>query len=162
VDQETVPEVVGRLLADRGLKLAVIDTLTEGQVVRELVEAGFGYLIAANLQAADLSEALLATGLQAKVDPDTDGFTLAAALARAVMPAGGLGLAILGPLNDGVDDNVTFIAVSGETLAQEVSRQGRSRRFRDADTDYARHWLVIQGLDWVRRAVSGHLTSPVD
>ena len=47
VDQETVPEVVGRLLADRGLKLAVIDTLTEGQVVRELVEAGFGYLIAA-------------------------------------------------------------------------------------------------------------------
>jgi nicotinamide-nucleotide amidase len=48
VDQETVPELAGRLLADRGLKLAVIDTLTEGQVVRELGEAGFGYLIAAN------------------------------------------------------------------------------------------------------------------
>ena len=59
VDQETVPEVVGRLLADRGLKLAVIDTLTEGQVVRELVEAGFGYLIAADLQAADLSGAYM-------------------------------------------------------------------------------------------------------
>ena len=164
VDQETVPEVVGRLLADRGLKLAVIDTLTEGQVVRELVEAGFGYLIAADLQAADLSEALHATGLEAKADlsPDTDGFTLATALARAVTPADGVGLAMLGPLNDGVNDNVTFIAVSGETLAQEVSQKGRSRRLRDAEADYARHWLVIQGLDWVRRAVLGRLTSPVD
>jgi nicotinamide-nucleotide amidase len=164
VDQETVPEVVGRLLADRGLTLAVIDMLTEGQVVRELGEAGFGYLIVTNLQAAGLSEALRATGLQAEADPspDTDGFTLATALARAVMPADGVGLAMLGPLNDGIDDNVTFIAVSGETLAQEVSRRGRSRRLRDAEAAYARHWLVIQGLDWVRRAVLGRLTSPVD
>jgi nicotinamide-nucleotide amidase len=162
LDQETVPEVVGRVLADRGLKLSVVDTLTEGQVVRELIEAGFGYLIAADLQAADLSEALHATGLEAKVDPDMDGFTLAAALARAVTPADGVGLALLGPLNDGVDDNVTFIAVSGETLAQEVTRRGRSRRLRDAEADYARRWLVIQGLDWVRRAVSDQLTSPVD
>lgn len=162
VDEETVPEVVGRLLADRGLKLAVIDTLTQGQVVRELEEAGFGYLIAANITAADLSEALHATGLEAKVDPDTDGFALATALARAVAPADGVGLALLGPLNDGVDDNVTFIAVSGAMLAQEVSRRGRSRRVRDAEADYARRWLVIQGLDWVRRAVSGQLTSPVD
>jgi hypothetical protein len=156
--------VVGRLLADRGLKLAVIDTLTEGQVVRELVEAGFGYLIAADLQAADLSEALHATGSEAKADlsPDADGFTLATALARAVTPADGVGLALLGPLNDGVDDNVTFIAVSGETLAREVSQRGRSRRSHDDEADYARHWLVIQGLDWVRRAVSGQLTSPVD
>jgi hypothetical protein len=164
VDQETVPEVVGRLLADRGLRLAVIDTLTEGQVVRELVEAGFGYLIVANLQAADLSEALHATGLEAKagLSPDTDGFALATALARAVAPADGVGLAMLGPLKEGLDDNLTFIAVSGERLAQEISRRGRSRRYRDAEADYARRWLVIQGLDWVRRAVSGQLTSPVD
>ena len=131
--------------------------------MRELVEAGFGYLIA-DLQAAGLSEALHAAGLEAKADqsPDTDGFTLATALARAVTPADGVGLAMLGPLKDGIDDNVTFIAVSGETLAQEVSQKGRSRLLRDAEADYARHWLVIQGLDWVRRAVSGQLTSPVD
>jgi hypothetical protein len=156
--------VVGRLLADRGLKLAVIDTLTEGQVVRELVEADFGYLIAADLQAADLSEALHATGLEAKADlsPDTDGFALATALARAVAPADGVGLAMIGPFRDGIDDNVIFIAVSGEGLAQEVSQKGRSRRLRDAEADYARHWLVIQGLDWVRRTVSGRLSSPID
>jgi nicotinamide-nucleotide amidase len=164
VDQETVPEVVGRLLADRGLKLAVLDTLTEGRLVGELVEAGFGYLIAANLQAADLSEALHAAGLELKGDlsPDTDGFTLATALARAVTPADGVGLAMLGPLNDGINNNVTFIAVSGETLTQQISQRGRSRRYRDAEADYARNWLVIQGLDSVRRAVLGQLTSPVD
>jgi hypothetical protein len=164
VDQETVPEVVGRLLADRGLKLAVLDTLTEGRLVGELVEAGFGYLIAANLQAADLSEALHAAGLELKGDlsPDTDGFTLATALARAVTPADGVGLAMLGPLNDRINNNVTFIAVSGETLTQQISQRGRSRRYRDAEADYARNWLVIQGLDSVRRAVLGQLTSPVD
>ena len=164
VDQETLPEVVGRLLADRGLRLAVIDTLTEGQVVRELVEAGFGYLIAADLQAAELSEALHATGLGAQADltPETDGLTLATALARAVTPANGVGLAMLGPLSDGVNDNITFIAVSGGGLTQEVSQIGRSRRYRDAEADYALRWLVIQGLDWVRRAVLGQLTSPVD
>ncbi|MGD0235172.1 MAG: CinA family nicotinamide mononucleotide deamidase-related protein [Syntrophorhabdales bacterium] len=164
VDQETVPEVVGRLLADRGLKLAVLDTLTEGRLVGELVEAGFGYLIAANLQAADLSEALHAAGLELKGDlsPDTDGFTLATALARAVTPADGVGLAMLGPLNDGINNNVTFIAVSGETLTQQISQRGRSRRYRDAEADYARNWLVIQGLDSVRRAILGQLTSPVD
>jgi len=164
VDKETVPEVVGRLLADRGLKLAVLDTLTEGRLVGELVEAGFGYLIAANLQAADLSEALHAAGLELKGDlsPDTDGFTLATALARAVTPADGVGLAMLGPLNDGINNNVTFIAVSGETLTQQISQRGRSRRYRDAEADYARNWLVIQGLDSVRRAILGQLTSPVD
>ena len=164
VDQETVPEVVGRLLADRGLKLGVLDTLTEGGLVGELVEAGFGYLIAANLQAADLSEALHAAGLELRGDlsPDTDGFILATALARAVTPADGVGLAMLGPLSDGINDNVTFIAVSGATLTQEISQRGRSRRLRDAEADYARNWLVIQGLDSVRRAVLGQLISPVD
>jgi len=164
VDQETVPEVVGRLLADRGLKLGVLDTLTEGGLVGELVEAGFGYLIAANLQAADLSEALHAAGLELRGDlsPDTDGFILATALARAVTPADGVGLAMLGPLSDGINDNVTFIAVSGETLTQQISQRGRSRRHRDAEADYARNWLVIQGLDSVRRAVLGQLISPVD
>ncbi len=164
VDQETLPEVVGRLLADRGLRLAVLDALTEGRLVGELIAAGFGYLIAANLQAADLSEALHAAGLELKGDlsPDADGFTLATALARAVTPAGGVGLALLGPLNDGINDNVTFIAVSGEMLTQQISQRGRSRRLRDAEAEYARNWLVIQGLDSVRRAVLGQLTSPVD
>lgn len=164
VGQETVPEVVGRVLADRGLRLAVIDTLTKGQVVRELVEAGFSYVIAADLQAADLAEARSAAGLDAPADlpPDADGLKMATALARAVAPADGVGLALLGLSNDSVNDTVTFIAVSGGPLTQEVSQRGRSRRFGDAEADYALHWLVIQGLDGVRRAVLDQLTSPID
>jgi len=52
--------------------------------------------------------------------------------------------------------------VYGNTLAQEVRQRGRTRRFRDREEDYIRRWLVTQGLDWVRRAVLGQLTSPVD
>jgi nicotinamide-nucleotide amidase len=164
VGQETVPEVVGRVLADRGLRVSVIDTLTKGQVVRELVQAGFGHVIAADLQPTDIVEALSTAGLDAIVDllPDRDGLKMAAALARAVAPVDGVGLALLGPLNDGVNDSATFIGVSGGPLAQEVSQRGRSRRSGDAEADYARHWLVIQGLDGVRRVVLGQLTSPVD
>jgi len=163
VEKETVAEVVGLLLDEKGLKLAVMDTLTGGQVVREISEAGFGHIIAADTQAASPQEALQLAGLEMESKfREVDGFALAAALARAIAPAGGVGLALLGPLADGENDNLTFIAVYGDTLAQEVRQRGRTRRFRDREEDYIRRWLVTQGLDWVRRAVLGQLTSPVD
>jgi nicotinamide-nucleotide amidase len=163
VEKETVPEVVGRLLIEKGLKLAVIDTLTEGQVVREMVEAGFGDLIATDLHPSSPAEALQVTGLaEAPALEGADGFSLAAALAKTIAPPGGIGLALLGPLDDGVNDNVTFIAVSGDALTQEVRQRGRTRRFQQRERDYIRRWLVIQGLDWVRRAVLEQLTSPAD
>ena len=40
--KETVAEVVGNLLADRSLKLGIADTLTGGQIARDLTEAGYG------------------------------------------------------------------------------------------------------------------------
>jgi nicotinamide-nucleotide amidase len=163
VEKETVSEVVGRLLTEKALKLAVIDTLTDGQVVREILESGFSDLIATDLHPSSPAEALQVTGL-AK-DPaleGADGFSLAAALAKTIAPPNGIGLAMLGPLDDGVNDNLTFIAVAGDTLTQEVKQRGRARRFQQREKDYIRRWLVIQGLDWVRRAVLGQLTSPVD
>jgi nicotinamide-nucleotide amidase len=163
VEKETVPEVVGRLLEEKSLKLAVIDTLTEGQLVREMVETGYGHLITTNLQAANLAQALQAVGLETDNElPHADGFTLASALAKAIAPTDGVGLALLGPLDDGVNDNLTFVAVYGDTLIQEVKQRGRMRRFQEYESDYIRRWLVTQGLDWVRRAVLGQLTSPVD
>ena len=163
VEKETVAEVVGRLLAEKGLKLAVLDTLTEGQAAREISESGYGHIIAADLQAASPDEALQIAGLEPDSNlPDVDGFALAAAIARAIAPADGVGLALLGPLDDGENDHLTFIAVYGDTLPQEVRQRGRTRRFRNREQDYIRRWLVTQGLDWVRRAVLGQLTSPVD
>jgi nicotinamide-nucleotide amidase len=164
VEKETVPEVVGRLLVEKGLKLGVVDTLTGGQLTRELIEAGFRAVLAADLSPASPAEAASTAGLAAV---PAEGAAFAAALAQAVAPAGGIGLALLGPLSDGLEDRLTYIAVSGPTRPTPPVNGGgkggvaiRGRNFQD--TDYVRRWMVIQGLDWVRRVVLGQLTSPVD
>lgn len=154
VDKETVTEVVGRLLAEKGLKLGVVDTLTGGQLGRELSESGFKQVLAAAL--APDSPAAAASTLGLTTVP-TDGLVLAAALAQAVAPAGGIGLALAGPFPDAEKGDLTFMAVHGP---EEVDFSLRGRNFQD--TDYIRRWMVIQGLDWVRRVVLGQLSSPVD
>lgn len=158
VGKETVPEVVGRLLAEKGLKLAVVDTLTEGQLTRELAQAGFDHLLTTNLSPTTPAEALSATGLplQANLNGE-NGATLAAELAARIAPPDGVGLALFGPLSDGERDNLTFMAVRGPGNLR-IDEAGRSY----ANTDYTRRWLVLQGLDWLRRGVLGQLRSPVD
>ena len=42
----------------------------------------------------------------------------------------------------------------------EAQLSHRGRNFQDSD--HTRRWMVIQGLDWVRRAVLEQLNSPVD
>ncbi|MBI1876845.1 MAG: hypothetical protein HYR94_01160, partial [Chloroflexi bacterium] len=54
-------------------------------------------------------------------------------------------------------DNLTFIALHGPG---DVNLTNRGRSYQD--NDYVRRWMVIQGLDWVRRAALGQLSSPVD
>lgn len=152
--KETVAEVVGALLQAHGLTLGIIDTLTEGQLGRELVEAGFAGVIGADLQPGDPSEAWAAVGLNPPSAAE-DSANVAAALAQAVAPAGGLGLALVGPFAN----HTTYIALHGPADLRLVE-PGRTHR--RTETDYTRRWLVIQGLDWVRRAVLGQLKSPVD
>jgi nicotinamide-nucleotide amidase len=153
--KETVAEVVGRLLAEQGLKLAVIDTLTRGQLGRELAEAGFEQLIASDLHPVSLAEAGQSLGLNNPLEGGSvDGRSIAAQLAQAVAPEHGLGLALAGPFAD----KSTFIAVHGPGEMRLVELGRIYRR----EEDYVRRWLVIQGLDWVRRALLGQLTSPVD
>jgi nicotinamide-nucleotide amidase len=154
VDKETVPEVVGRILTEQGLRLGVVDTLTGGQLVRELAEAGYGPRIAADLHPGDPAEALQALGHDsASLAVGFDGASVAATLARAVAPADGVGLTLAGPF----EHNTTFIALQGPGDLH-LLEPGRNHQ----QTDYVRRWLVIQGLDWVRRAVLGQLTSPAD
>lgn len=155
VGQETVPEVVGRLLVEKGLKVAVIDTLTGGRLAGELVEAGFEQVLAADLRPASLPEAAQIAGLELGPALESgDGRTLAAELAQAVTPPEGLALALVGPL----PDKSTYIALHGPG---EIRKVEFGRNFRQ-EQDYARGWLVIQGLDWIRRAALGVLDSPVD
>jgi hypothetical protein len=161
--KETVAEVVGRLLADQNLSLGLVDTLTEGQLARDLTEAGFKQVLANDLTPATPQAAAMALGIA--VSPD--GAALTAALAQAVTPANGIGLALVGPFADGEHNDLTFIAVHYPAWALAQVGQGgggevihRSRNFQN--TDYVRRWIVIQGLDWVRRTALGQLTSPAD
>ena len=88
------------------------------------------------------------------MDGQDDARALTEAMAQAVAPAGGVGLAMVGPYEGGA----TFMAVYGSDPQSRTCIE--SRRFQDSD--HIRRWLVIQGLDLVRRAVLGKLDSSAD
>jgi len=154
VEKETVPEVIGRLLLKKKLQLGLVDTLTGGLLARNLSDAGFGDLITANLHSIDASEALQKTGLNIRADArDMDYSEIAMALATHVTPPDGIGIALIGPFKD----NSTCIALCGPG-DMRLTKAGRNYQ----NADYIRSWLATQGLDWIRRAVLGQLTSPAD
>ena len=138
--KETVAEVVGDLLRKRGLTIGVVDTLTDGQIVREFEENGAGDVVVAHGD-TDIGE-------------QEDPRALTEAMAQMAAPEGGVGLAMVGPYKGGA----TFMAVYGSDPRARTCIA--SRRFQDSE--HIRRWLVIQGLDLVRRAVLGELASPAD
>ena len=150
----TVGEVVGDLMQEKSLKLGVVDTLTGGQLARDLVESGYSDLVATDLAPANLAEAL--EDSEADISDPTDveeARSHAVALAEKVTPSGGMGLAMIGPF----EDSSTFIALNGPGEAQLFER---SRNYQD--TDHIRRWLVVQALDWIRRTLLEQMKSPVD
>ena len=74
-------------------------------------------------------------------------------IAKDAALEGGVGLAMVGPF----EDNATFMAVHGPDIQTCIE----SRRFQ-TNNDHISRWLVIQGLDIVRRSVLGELESPAD
>ena len=154
VEKETVPEVIGGLLLKKKLQLGLVDTLTGGLLARNLSDAGFGDLITANLHSLDTSEALQKAGLTIRADArDVDYSDFSMALAKYVAPPDGIGIALIGPFKD----NSTCIALCGPG-DMRLTKAGRNYQ----NADYIRSWLATQGLDWIRRAVLGQLTSPAD
>ena len=154
VGKETVPKVVGGLLVKRSLKLGIADTLTDGQVARDLTVAGFADLIATNSWSRNLNEVLTTDGFTTN-PANTDKQSLAESLARSVRPpnADGIGLAMLGPF----EDNSTCICLHGPG-ERCLFKNGRHYQA----TDHVHRWLVVQGLDWIRRTLLGTFESPVD
>ena len=152
--KETVPEVVGSLLVKRSLKLGIADTLTDGQVARDLDEAGFGDLITTESWSKSFDEVSKSVNLVTN-PAKTDKQSLANSLAESVIPshADGLALVMLGPF----EDNSTCVFLHGPGDLR-LFKNGRHYQ----TTDHVHRWLVIQGLDWIRRAVLGTLESPVD
>jgi nicotinamide-nucleotide amidase len=154
VEKETVAEVLGHLLKEQDLKIGVIDTISRGELAHDLIEAGFGDRIITNLYAKNLEEALEVTDIgkpSSRIEAGYDAQAIS--LAERVAPKNGIGLAMLGPL----EERVTYIALCGFDDLR-LTKKGLNYR----DTSFFRHWLVIQGMDWIRRAVLGVITSPVD
>ena len=141
----TVAEVVGALIEKEGLTIGVADTLTGGQVARDLTEANFGDLVGNDLNS---DEAVTAMASEEGSDEQVSG-----ALAERVAAQGGLGLALTGPFEDGS----TMISLRGPNGIQ-LNERGRNFQ----DTDHIKRWIVIQGLDKVRRVLLGQMESPVD
>ena len=155
VGKVTVAEVVGDLMQAKSLKLGVVDTLTGGQLARDLIESGYSDLIATDLSPANLTEALKDSGTDASNSPDVEAArSHAVSLAEQVTPPGGIGLAMIGPF----EGSSTFIAMNGPGEGAILFE--RSRNYQDSD--HIRRWLVVQAFDWIRRTLLGQMKSPVD
>ena len=154
VGKVTVAEVVGDLMQEKSMKLGVVDTLTGGQLARDLIESGYSDLVVTDLSPANLTEALKDSGADASNSPDVEeARSHAVSLAEQVTPPGGIGLAMIGPF----EDSSTFIAMNGPG---EACLFERSRNYQDSD--HIRRWLVVQAFDWIRRTLLGQMKSPVD
>jgi hypothetical protein len=155
VGKVTVAEVVGDLMQEKSMKLGVVDTLTGGQLARDLIESGYSDLIATDLSPANLTEALKDSGTDASNSPDVEAArSHAVSLAEQVTPPGGIGLAMIGPF----EGSSTFIAMNGPGEGAILFE--RSRNYQDSD--HIRRWLVVQAFDWIRRTLLGQMKSPVD
>ncbi len=155
VGKVTVAEVVGDLMQEKSLKIGVVDTLTGGQLARDLVESGYSDLVTTDLSPANLAEALKDSGTDASNSPDVEAArSHAVSLAEQVTPSGGIGLAMIGPF----EDSSTFIAMSGPGEGAILFE--RSRNYQDSD--HIRRWLTVQAFDWIRRTLLGQMKSPVD
>ncbi len=151
----TVAEVVGDLMQEKSLKIGVVDTLTGGQLARDLIESGYSDLVANDLAPTNLTEALKDSGADISDPTDVEeARSLAVALAERVTPSGGMGLAMIGPY----EDSSTFIAMNGPGEGAILFE--RSRNYQDSD--HIRRWLVVQAFDWIRRTLLGQMKSPVD
>ena len=154
VGKVTVAEVVGDLMQEKSLKIGVVDTITGGQLARDLIESGYSDLVTTDLAPTDLTEALKNLDADINNPPDVEEVrSLAISLAEHVTPPDGIGLALIGPF----EDFSTFIALNGPG---KVRLFQRSRNYQDSD--HIRRWLVVQAFDWIRRTLLGQMKSPVD
>lgn len=148
--EQTVAGVVGALLEDRGLGLNVVDAMTDGGITDELSEAGYGECLKTHanpLSGPEVMSVVRSTGDSA------DPIRIAEETAESAGAENVVGLALVGPF-DGGEIAIAARAPDGTSIAVP------GRRFQASE--HARRWLVIQGLDSVRRVLLGKLESPVD
>jgi len=155
LDEETLGDVVARLLAQRGLRLASVETATQGELAQLLSEAsGAEVAFAGGMVLGDGEALARVLGVPSELIAER-GFPsqeVADAAARAVRQVEGaeLGLAVVGPRDLAAVDAppVYFSLAGGDRVVRRQPRQGRSG-------PAGRGWLMHLALDLVRRELLG-------
>ncbi len=155
VDQESIGDVVSRLLAERGQRLALVETVTQGQLAQDLARTidGRGTL-AGSLILPDAGALGTALGIPSEdlAGEETVSQQAAERAAEAVRQtyAADLGLAIVGPADPGAPEAPpVYMSLSvGGRLRNGVPRPGRSGVS-------GQGWLIHLALDLVRRELLG-------
>jgi nicotinamide-nucleotide amidase len=138
---EELGEVVGRLLAEQGLTLALADNVTQGEVAERLKNTPYADVLVSN-----------------EVPTGDDGSpeearTKVERLAQKARADGGssLGLAALGATQPGDERPLVYLALSdGEGVVTRSYPFGLENKL-------MRRWLSIRALDLVRRYLIGAL-----
>jgi nicotinamide-nucleotide amidase len=158
---EKLEQVTADLLAQAEVKLAIVESATEGEVARLLRTADRGAGVVADARVVDGSDALAAQlGLSpAKLEAFGWVSEMSAAEAAATLIdtyEGGWGLAILGDLHVsgdvyGEETGQTFVALGAPhiTIVQHFPYGGAG--------PLARRWVVLRALDLLRRQAIARL-----
>jgi nicotinamide-nucleotide amidase len=139
---ETLAAVVARLLAERGLTLALIDGVTHGEV-------------AERLEKTPHTDVLIVSKIPADARGGPEDPQALAAMARTDAAAG-LGLSLVSTSRPGDDRPLVHVSLSdGE---QAITR---SYQF-GGESKLTRRWISIRALDLVRRYLIGALDEEID
>ncbi len=156
VDAESIGDVVTRLLCERGLRLAVVDTITQGALAQELARAVHSSaVLAGSLLLPDAGAIATALDLPSEERASASDMVsqhaadLASEAVRRLQGAD-IGLAVVGPADPGAPDAPpVYFSIS---VAGEVS-SGAPRRGRSGVSGQG--WHIHLALDLVRRALLG-------
>lgn len=155
---ETLEEVVGRLLANRGMTLALVDSITGGEVADRLRaglpgERPLSQVLVWEDRPQDAFAAALAVGFDTgRVTSEPQKVAEHIATWTRQDTGAGLGLAIFGMVPKAEDERpLAFLSLSDGT--QKITR---SFLFGNEDK-LARRWLSTRALDLIRRHLVGAL-----
>ena len=154
VDEETIEEVVTRLLAERGLRIAIVETNTGGLIAQRLAGCPQGQqVLAAGLVLQTPAEAREVLGLSdAQIEGGLVQPQVASLIAEHIRLARvtDLGLAVMGSMEPGetlyaATTGTSFAALSspGDTICHSMKYGGTS--------ELAQQWVSTRALDLVRK-----------